>query len=123
MCQINNVLRNTWDKPLICYKVLLRDLESIRSPYFSDCLWKLKETKCLKQLSFRENWIGSGFFHAFISKADACYEKNKMEKLYPLNEYIITKMEVPPYTYYYTGMTEDGINSIATPVITFKQIL
>ena len=57
------------------------------------------------------------------NKADAYREQRNLIEIDSRYSHIIAEMEIPPDTDYYTGITSNGFNGIATQVITFKQIL
>jgi len=134
MCQINNLLRNTGDASLTCYKVLTyreKD-DTYASPMYY--YWWKKGVNVVPETELysfeRPDYIDRGYFHMFLTEEDAeNYKSSLMDTSSLWNafgnlaEFVVVKMSIPPHTYYYTGETGGtytSMRSVAAKTVIFE---
>ena len=129
MCQINNLLRNTGDESLTCYKVLTyREQDNTYGSPMYPYWWKkgvnvVPETELY---SFeRPDYIDKGYFHMFLKEEDAeKYKTGLMDAFSNFAKFVVVKVSIPPHTYYYTGETGGStyttMRSVAAKTVIFE---
>ncbi len=111
---------------IICYKFFEEGhrpdgTPAMVSPYRRECIWEPGETKTeerhilpRKDITLHGDYvIGEGYFHSFVSMANARFCANTMNMVYG-KRYALWECIIPKGTKYYAGWTDNGESSYAS---------